>query len=71
MMGLLTSPLEQYKDARVVVGLAHYAPLMAHLQLDSNKAMATVLMHSIVKNGTVIGDPDQVGGGGEVGVFTT
>lgn len=65
MMGLLTSPLTQYRDARVVVGLAHYAPLMAHLQLGSNKAMASVIITSILKNETVFGEPDQVGGMGE------
>eukprot|EP00271_Cylindrocystis_brebissonii_P013678 TRINITY_DN3378_c0_g1_i1.p1 TRINITY_DN3378_c0_g1~~TRINITY_DN3378_c0_g1_i1.p1 ORF type:complete len:854 (+),score=150.46 TRINITY_DN3378_c0_g1_i1:195-2564(+) len=57
---LLTAPLEQYKDFVVVLGLAHYSRVMHHLEGEANKAMAIVIVQSILKNATQIGEPDKV-----------
>lgn len=60
LLALLTAPLEKYNDVVTVLGLTHYSRVMEHLDYDTNKVMATVIIQNILKHGTHIRDPDKV-----------
>lgn len=57
---LLTGPLEKYKDVVVILKLSNYAHVMGHLDHDTNKSMAVVLIQSVLSNYIQIGEPDKV-----------
>lgn len=59
-MALLSAPLEKYKDVVVVLKLGNYAKVMEHLDYDTNRVMAVVLIQSILANNTLITAPDKV-----------
>eukprot|EP00850_Spirogloea_muscicola_P002909 SM000011S19087 [mRNA] locus=s11:783175:828718:+ [translate_table: standard] len=54
LMLLLTSPLEKFSDIVTVLLLEHFPRLMDHLDTGTNKIMASVIVQSILKNGTII-----------------
>lgn len=57
---LLSGPLEKYKDVVVLLKLSNYAHVMKHLDHDSNKSMAVVLIQSVLSNYILITEPDKV-----------
>ncbi|KAL2632770.1 hypothetical protein R1flu_004249 [Riccia fluitans] len=60
LVALLTAPLEKYNDVVTMLKLANYSKVMAHLDYETNKVMATVIIQSIMKNGTYITTADKV-----------
>eukprot|EP00850_Spirogloea_muscicola_P001040 SM000004S14910 [mRNA] locus=s4:133208:176671:- [translate_table: standard] len=54
LMLLLTSPLEKFSDIVTVLLLENFPRLMDHLDTGTNKIMASVIVQSILKNGTII-----------------
>lgn len=60
IVALLSAPLEKYKDVVVVLKLGNYAKVMEHLDYDTNRVMAVVLIQSILANNTLITAPDKV-----------
>ena len=60
IVALLSAPLEKYKDVVVVLKLSNYARVMEHLDYDTNKVMAVVLIQSVLSNNTLITAPDNV-----------
>lgn len=60
IVALLSAPLEKYKDVVVVLKLSNYARVMEHLDYDTNKVMAVVLIQSVLSNNTLITGPDKV-----------
>jgi vacuolar protein sorting-associated protein 35 len=53
-VALLSAPLEKYKDVMVVLKLSNYAQVMEHLDYETNKVMAVVLIQSVLSNSTMI-----------------
>ncbi|GAQ84640.1 VPS35B VPS35 homolog B [Klebsormidium nitens] len=60
IVALLSEPLAQYGDVVTVLQLGHYGQLMATLEFETNKVMAVLVIQSILKNGTRIGDCARV-----------
>ncbi len=61
LVALLSAPLEKYKDVVVVVlKLSNYAQVMEHLDYETNKVMAVVLIQSVLSNSTMITVPEKV-----------
>lgn len=60
IVALLSEPLAQYGDVVTVLQLGHYGQLMATLEFETNKVMAVLVIQSILKNGTRIGDTARV-----------
>ncbi|CAK9260180.1 unnamed protein product [Sphagnum jensenii] len=54
LVALLSAPLEKYKDVVVVLKLSNYARVMEHLDYETNKVMAVVLIQSVLSNSTMI-----------------
>jgi len=60
LVALLSAPLEKYKDVVVVVlKLSNYAQVMEHLDYETNKVMAVVLIQSVLSNSTMITVPEM------------
>jgi vacuolar protein sorting-associated protein 35 len=57
-VALLSAPLEKYKDVVVVLKLSNYAQVMEHLDYETNKVMAVVLIQSVLSNSTMITVPE-------------
>jgi vacuolar protein sorting-associated protein 35 len=53
-VALLSALLEKYKDVVVVLKLSNYAQVMKHLDYETNKVMAVVLIQSVLSNSTMI-----------------
>ncbi len=60
LVALLSAPLEKYKDVVVVLKLSNYARVMEHLDYETNKVMAVVLIQSVLSNSTMITVPEKV-----------
>ena len=60
IVALLTAPLEKYNNVVTVLTLTNYPKVMEHLDYGTNKVMAVVIIQSIMKNGTLITEVDQV-----------
>ncbi len=60
LVALLSAPLEKYKDVVVVLKLSNYARVMEHLDYETNKVMAVVLIQSVLSNSTTITVPEKV-----------
>ncbi|CAN5957447.1 unnamed protein product [Sphagnum jensenii] len=58
LVALLSAPLEKYKDVVVVLKLSNYAQVMEHLDYETNKVMAVVLIQSVLSNSTMITVPE-------------
>jgi vacuolar protein sorting-associated protein 35 len=61
VVALLSAPLEKYKDVVMALTLSNYPRVMDHLDDETNKVMAMVIIQSIMKNYTCITAADQVG----------
>lgn len=60
LVALLSAPLEKYKDVVTILKLSNYGKVMEHLDYDTNRVMAVVLMQSILANNTLITAPEKV-----------
>uniref|UniRef100_A0A2N9FFF9 Vacuolar protein sorting-associated protein 35 n=1 Tax=Fagus sylvatica TaxID=28930 RepID=A0A2N9FFF9_FAGSY len=60
VVALLSAPLEKYKDVVMALTLSNYPRVMDHLDDETNKVMAMVIIQSIMKNYTCITAADQV-----------
>ncbi|KAJ7534143.1 hypothetical protein O6H91_13G081600 [Diphasiastrum complanatum] len=54
IVALLSAPLEKYNDVVTVLRLTNYPKVMEHLDYETNKVMAVVIIQSIMKNSTFI-----------------
>jgi vacuolar protein sorting-associated protein 35 len=62
LVALLNAPLEKYKDVVTILKLSNYGKVMEHLDYDTNRVMAVVLIQSILANNTLITAPEKVDG---------
>nr|CAD1841817.1 unnamed protein product [Ananas comosus var. bracteatus] len=60
IVALLSAPLEKYKDIVTALKLSNYPRVMDHLDNETNKVMAVVIIQSIMKNTTCIETADRV-----------
>ncbi|KAK4600030.1 hypothetical protein RGQ29_009906 [Quercus rubra] len=60
VVALLSAPLEKYNDAVMALTLSNYPRVMDHLDNETNKVMAMVIIESITKNYTCISTAHQV-----------
>ena len=60
LVALLSAPLEKYKDVVTILKLSNYGKVMEHLDYDTNRVMAVVLIQSILANNTLITAPEKV-----------
>ncbi|KAK7853524.1 vacuolar protein sorting-associated protein 35b [Quercus suber] len=60
VVALLSAPLEKYNDAVMALTLSNYPRVMDHLDNETNKVMAMVIIESIMKNYTCISTAHQV-----------
>ena len=60
IVALLTAPLEKYNNVVTVLTLTNYPKVMEHLDYETNKVMAAVIIQRIMKNGTLITEVEQV-----------
>ncbi|CAI5962212.1 unnamed protein product [Closterium sp. NIES-65] len=62
LVALLSAALDKFGPGGVltVLQLPHYARVMGHLDHETNKAMAVVIIQNMVKHETTIGDPEKV-----------
>ncbi|KAJ1408777.1 Vacuolar protein sorting-associated protein 35 [Sesbania bispinosa] len=60
IVALLSAPLEKYNDIMTALKLSNYPRVMEYLDIPTNKVMATVIIQSIMKNGTRISTSDKV-----------
>ncbi|CAK8579356.1 unnamed protein product [Lathyrus sativus] len=60
IVALLSAPLEKYNDIMTALKLSNYPCVMEFLDIPTNKVMATVIIQSIMKNGTRISTSDKV-----------
>ncbi|KAE9606625.1 hypothetical protein Lal_00025851 [Lupinus albus] len=60
IVALLSAPLEKYNDVMTALKLSNYPRVLEYLDVPTNKVMATVIIQSIMKNGTQISTSDKV-----------
>ncbi|XP_059459825.1 vacuolar protein sorting-associated protein 35B-like isoform X2 [Corylus avellana] len=60
VVALLSAPLDKYNDIVMALMLSNYPRVMDHLDNETNKVMAIVIIQSIMKNNTCISTADQV-----------
>ncbi|XP_019420877.1 PREDICTED: vacuolar protein sorting-associated protein 35A-like [Lupinus angustifolius] len=60
IVALLSAPLEKYNDVMTALKLSNYPRVLEYLDVPTNKVMATVIIQSIMKNGTQISTSDEV-----------
>lgn len=60
LVALLSAPLEKYKDVVTILKLSNYGKVMEHLDYDTNRVMAVVLIQSTLANNTLITAPEKV-----------
>lgn len=60
IVALLSAPLEKYNDIVTALKLPNYPRVMDHLDNETNKIMAVVIIQSIMKNNTCISTADKV-----------
>ncbi|KAK6938980.1 Vacuolar protein sorting-associated protein 35 [Dillenia turbinata] len=60
VVALLSAPLDKYKDAVTALTLSNYPRVMDHLDMETNIAMAMVIIQSILNNNTCISTADKV-----------
>ena len=59
LVALLSAPLEKYKDVVTILKLSNYGKVMEHLDYDTNRVMAVVLIQSILAKNTLITAPES------------
>ncbi|CAI0435153.1 unnamed protein product, partial [Linum tenue] len=57
---LLSAPLEKFNDIVTALTLSNYPRVMDHLDNETNKVMAMVIIQSIMKNSSCISTADKV-----------
>ncbi|KAK7367269.1 hypothetical protein VNO80_09278 [Phaseolus coccineus] len=60
IVALLSAPLEKYNDIMTALKLSNYPRVMEYLDVPTTKVMATVIIQSIMKNGTHISTSEKV-----------
>ncbi|XP_020207664.1 vacuolar protein sorting-associated protein 35B isoform X1 [Cajanus cajan] len=60
VVALLSAPLDKYNDIVTALTLSNYPRVMDHLDHETNKVMAMVIIQSIMKNNTYISTADKV-----------
>ncbi|RZB70248.1 Vacuolar protein sorting-associated protein 35B isoform C [Glycine soja] len=60
VVALLSAPLDKYNDIVTALTLSNYPRVMDHLDHETNKVMAMVIIQSIMKNNTCICTADKV-----------
>ncbi|TKY57617.1 Vacuolar protein sorting-associated protein 35B [Spatholobus suberectus] len=60
VVALLSAPLDKYNDIVTALTLSNYPRVMDHLDHETNKVMAMVIIQSIMKNNTCISTADKV-----------
>ncbi|CAL0303507.1 unnamed protein product [Lupinus luteus] len=60
VVALLSAPLDKYYDIVTALTLCNYPRVMDHLDNETNKVMAMVIIQSIMKNNTCISTADKV-----------
>ncbi|KAL2319185.1 hypothetical protein Fmac_033061 [Flemingia macrophylla] len=60
VVALLSAPLDKYNDIVTALTLSNYPRVMDHLDHETNKAMAMVIIQSVMKNNTYISTADKV-----------
>ncbi|XP_020217447.1 vacuolar protein sorting-associated protein 35A [Cajanus cajan] len=60
IVALLSAPLEKYNDIMIALKLSNYPRIMEYLDIPTTKVMATVIIQSIMKNGTRISTSEKV-----------
>ncbi|OIW11038.1 hypothetical protein TanjilG_22845 [Lupinus angustifolius] len=60
IVALLSAPLEKYNDVMTALKLSNYPRVLEYLDVPTNKVMASVIIQSIMKNGTNISTSDKV-----------
>ncbi|BAT99956.1 hypothetical protein LR48_Vigan499s003300 [Vigna angularis] len=60
IVALLSAPLEKYNDVMTALKLSNYPRVMEYLDIPTTKVMATVIIQSIMKNGTHISTSEKV-----------
>ncbi|XP_028210753.1 vacuolar protein sorting-associated protein 35B-like isoform X2 [Glycine soja] len=60
VVALLSAPLDKYNDIVTALTLSNYPRVMYHLDHETNKVMAMVIIQSIMKNNTCISTADKV-----------
>ncbi|RDX99806.1 Vacuolar protein sorting-associated protein 35B [Mucuna pruriens] len=60
VFALLSAPLDKYNDIVTALTLSNYPRVMDHLDHETNKVMAMVIIQSIMKNNTCISTADKV-----------
>lgn len=60
IVALLSAPLEKYNDIMIALKLSNYPCIMEYLDIPTTKVMATVIIQSIMKNGTRISTSEKV-----------
>ncbi|XP_051140548.1 vacuolar protein sorting-associated protein 35A-like isoform X2 [Andrographis paniculata] len=57
---LLSAPLEKFKDIDIVLKLSNYPRVLDHLNDRTNKEVANIIVHNIMKNRTYIATAEKV-----------
>nr|XP_016497860.1 PREDICTED: vacuolar protein sorting-associated protein 35B-like [Nicotiana tabacum] len=60
VVALLSAPLEKYTDIVTVLTLSNYPRVMDHLDAETNKIMAKIIIESIMKNDTCVSTADKI-----------
>uniref|UniRef100_A0A1J3J294 Vacuolar protein sorting-associated protein 35 n=1 Tax=Noccaea caerulescens TaxID=107243 RepID=A0A1J3J294_NOCCA len=60
IVAFLSAPLEKYNDVVTILKLTNYPRVMEYLDHETNKAMAIIIIQSILKNNTHIATADEV-----------
>ncbi|XP_054797418.1 vacuolar protein sorting-associated protein 35B-like isoform X2 [Prosopis cineraria] len=60
VVALLSAPLDKYNDIVTALTLSNYPRVMDHLDDETNKVMAMVIIQSIMRNNTCISTADKV-----------
>ncbi|KAH0864759.1 hypothetical protein HID58_081970 [Brassica napus] len=60
IVAFLSAPLEKFNDVVTILKLTNYPRVMEYLDNDTNKAMAIIIIQSILKNDTRIATADEV-----------
>lgn len=60
VVALLTAPLEKYSDIVTALTLSNYPRVMDHLDNETNRVMAMVIIQNIMKNDSCISSAEKV-----------
>ncbi|ESQ45384.1 hypothetical protein EUTSA_v10010136mg [Eutrema salsugineum] len=60
IVAFLSAPLDKYNDVVTILKLTNYPRVMEYLDHETNKAMAIIIIQSILKNNTRIATADEV-----------